>query len=330
MTRSQLLESEPPSRALRIDVAPADHQPHFTHGVDRIWPETNCYVDLWIELLHGLGMDPVPSFACALSADHDGMQWSFLKQPPEDLRRLYRLDVSEESVWLPVLETVEAGRVQGILHTVEVDGWWLPDTAGTSYRAEHVKTTIVPTSVDSAQKSMRYLHNAGLFELVGEDFDGIFNLGPASSATLPPYIERIRWQRRGTDEEAAVGRVVKEHLDRRPFENPVERLAGGVLDAAEWLPRAGVEQFHQWAFATLRQAGATAELAADLSVHVDGLFDGTANAESHFRAVAAGAQSVQFKMARIARGRQADVRPALSEMAGSWQCAMDIILDAVH
>ena len=29
--------------------------PHRLHGPDRMWPETNCYVDLWIELLHALG-----------------------------------------------------------------------------------------------------------------------------------------------------------------------------------------------------------------------------------------------------------------------------------
>jgi hypothetical protein len=48
----------------------------------------------------------VPGFACALSADHDGLQWTFLKQQPEDLRRLYGLEVTEEIVWLPLLETV--------------------------------------------------------------------------------------------------------------------------------------------------------------------------------------------------------------------------------
>ena len=48
----------------------------------------------------------MPAFACALSADHDGLQWTFLKQQPEDLRRLYGLEVTEEIVWLPLRETV--------------------------------------------------------------------------------------------------------------------------------------------------------------------------------------------------------------------------------
>jgi hypothetical protein len=55
----------------------------------------------------------VPAFACALSADHDGLQWTFPKQQPEDLRRLYGLEVTEEIVWLPLLETV----------SIDAPGW---------------------------------------------------------------------------------------------------------------------------------------------------------------------------------------------------------------
>lgn len=318
----------PAAPPLRIDGIPSSHRRHFTHDAERIWPETNCYVDLWIELLHSLGLDPVPSFAFALSADHDGLQWSFVKPATEDLRRLYGFEVTEENVWMPVLETVEAGRDHGVLHTVEVDGWWLPDTVGTSYRQEHVKTTIVPTWLDSTDKRLHYLHNAGLFELSGEDFDGLFNLGPDAAMSLPPYIERVRWHSREPADDA-VAVVVAAHLERRAVGNPVERLADGVLAAMDWLPQAGDATFHRWAFATLRQAGATAELAADLAVRVDGVFEGAASAESHFRSVAAGAKSVQFKMARVARGKTTDVRPALASMSESWQCAMDLVLDAV-
>ena len=82
-----------PEPALQISASPRGYQSHFSHAGERIWPETNCYLDLWIETLHALGLDPVPAFACALSADHDGLQWTFLKQQPEDLRRLYGLEV---------------------------------------------------------------------------------------------------------------------------------------------------------------------------------------------------------------------------------------------
>ena len=178
--------------SLAVLAEPDTYSPHFTHSPDRIWPETNCYFDLWIELLHSLGLDPVPSFACTLSADHDGLHWSFIKPPPEDIRRLYGLEVTEENVWMSVLETVESGPPRGVLHTVEVDSWWLPDTAGTAYRSEHVKTTILPTRVDRHRKLLWYLHNAGLYALDGEDFDRIFSFGDGIGPALPPYIEQIR------------------------------------------------------------------------------------------------------------------------------------------
>ena len=44
-----------------------EHAPHALHQGERVWQETNCYVDLWIELLHGFGFDPrAPlAFNCA-------------------------------------------------------------------------------------------------------------------------------------------------------------------------------------------------------------------------------------------------------------------------
>jgi hypothetical protein len=313
-----------PESSLQISASPHAYQQHFSHSGERIWPETNCYLDLWIETLHALGLDPVPAFACALSADHDGLQWTFLKQLPEDLRRLYGLEVGEDIVWLPLLETIESGPSRGVLHTVEVDSWWLPDTAGTAYHAEHVKTSIVPSRVDRGQRLMWYIHGAGLHELSGDDFDGVFGLSEGTEIVLPPYTEQIT---RHPDriEPGALGDIAREHLARRAKGNPVERLMAGVQTATEWLPNAGLTVFHSWAFATLRQCGATAEVAADFAVCLDGVFAGSAQAESHFRTVSSGAKSAQFKMARVASGRKVDVEGVLVEMAQSWQSGMDII-----
>lgn len=306
----------------------APYVPHFTHSPDRIWPETNCYLDLWIEVLHGLGYDPVPAFACTLSADHDGLQWSFVKPLPEDLRRLYGLEVAEENVWMPLLETMESGPARNILHTVEVDSWWLPDTSGSAYRTEHVKTTIVPTRIDRRGASMRYIHNAGLHELSGDDFAGVFGLTDASPLGLPPYVEQVRWFPDRVEDGAVVA-IAREHLARRPRSNPVDRLIIGLRKAAEWLPAAGMAAFHRWAFATLRQCGAGAELAADFAVRLDAHCPGAAEATPDLRHVAAMAKSVQFKMARLANGRRVDVDGALHEMAWGWQRGLDRLAAAV-
>lgn len=310
---------------------PETYTPHFTHSADnRIWRETNCYADLWIETLHALGHDPVPSFACALSADHDGEQWSFLKMEQTDLRILYGLEVTEDTLWRPVLDTVESGPNRSLLHTVEVDSWWLPDTSGTDYRTAHVKTTIVPAHVDRDRLSMVYFHNAGLFELGGDDFVGVFGLGERDANILPPYVEQVR-AFPGRVSPDAVLTTVREHVARRAPGDPIERLGRSIDDAMTWLPERGLETFHQWAFATLRQCGASAELAADLSGFLgSGPVPAAAAARQPFLDVAETAKSVQFKMARAARGRKVDVAEALQKMSESWARALDTVSSAVE
>ncbi|NMO02891.1 DUF1839 family protein [Gordonia sp. TBRC 11910] len=316
-----------PGVALSVDVTAAEYLSHRTHSPERIWQETNCYLDLWIELLHGLGHDPVPAFACALSADHDGAQWTFVKPAPEDLRRLYGLEVTEETLWRPVLDTVLSGPSRGLLHTVEVDSWWLPDTAGTDYRTNHVKTTIVPIAVDADSATMTYVHNAGVFELSGDDFAGIFAV-----PELPPYVEQVR--RLGDDpgatiSSAAVVAAARAHLDRRAPGNPAVRLADSVRGAVGWLADAGMETFHLWSFATLRQFGATAEIAADLADRLAADGYATADAAAEFRVAASTAKTVQFKMARAARGRNVDVDDLLGTLTESWQRGIDGVDHAV-
>ena len=41
-----------PEPAPQISASPRGYQSHFSHAGERIWPETNCYLDLWIETLH--------------------------------------------------------------------------------------------------------------------------------------------------------------------------------------------------------------------------------------------------------------------------------------
>ena len=45
-------------RLLPIDAE--TYEPSSYRSGDRVWTETNCYVDLWIEVLHALGLDYRP------------------------------------------------------------------------------------------------------------------------------------------------------------------------------------------------------------------------------------------------------------------------------
>lgn len=313
-----------------LAVDPASYVCHPIHAGEQVWSETNCYVDLWVEVLHSLGLDPVPALAAALSADFDGSQWSFLKFAPEDLRRLYGIEVSELNLWRSVLEHVLHEREHGRLLTVEVDAFWLPDTAGTSYRGEHTKTTIVLNRIDVAAERAEYFHNSGYFALSDEDFRGVFHLDGVPAEVLPPYVETIRLDAAHPPQRDAVLGVVRAHLGRRPERNPVAALAEGVQADLSWLRGGGLELFHRWSFGVLRQCGATAELAAELTRYLGGSGASDMDAATeHFTAVAVGAKSVQFRLARAARGREVTVTEELTAMAASWGAAMDLLVPAL-
>ena len=302
---------------------PADHRPHFTHGPDRIWQQTNCYTDLWIEVLHSLGLDPVPAAVCAFGARFDGTQWTFLKFKSEDLFALYGIEVDEINVWRRPIEHLEDNAAAGMLSTVEVDSFWLPDTAGTGYHEAHGKTTIAPTLIDRDSEELQYFHNSGCYRLSDADFRGIFGLDEPGPPAWPPYLEQIRFRPGTRLNVDAFDTALRRHLRARPRENPVRDLAARVVVDIEWLGAAGMAGFHAWSFGILRQCGATAELAADVCAYMENAgYPGAGNAIEDFRATAEGAKAVQFRMARAARGRAVDPTDQLDAMADAWQRAM--------
>ena len=162
------------------------------HDSDRIWPQTNCYADLWIELLHALAFDPVPALAFVLSSDVDGDQWRFFKFPLEDLRALYGIDVAELNPWQGLEYHIETHLRAGRFLTAEVDSWYLPDTAGVSYGLDHAKSSIVANMIDPQARRLGYFHNSGYAELSGDDYDGIFRRDVTDPEVLPPYVEVVR------------------------------------------------------------------------------------------------------------------------------------------
>src|SRR6185503_2452300 len=167
-------------RSQIADLDPATYRRHPIHGEERIWAETNCYTDLLIELAHGLGFEPAAALAFTLAVDFEGDQWTFFKPPAADLHELYGFDLQELAIWRPlaehVAEQVQAGRPV----LVELDAWFLPDTAGTAYKLAHTKTTVGVNEIDPAARRMGYFHNAGYFMVEGDDFSELFQLeGPA-------------------------------------------------------------------------------------------------------------------------------------------------------
>lgn len=294
---------------------PATYQRHAIHGEGRVWAETNCYVDLWVELLHALGRDPAAALAFTLAIDFEGDQWTFFKYPLGDLQELYGIDVQELAIWRDLTSHLVEQIDRGNPVLVELDSYFLPDTAGTAYQTAHVKTTVAAVAIDVEQQRLGYFHNAGYYELHGEDYAQI--LKPAG---LPPYVEfvKVRGERQ-PDVQTAL-HLLRKHLALAPDANPFLAFKERFARDLDGLLEQGMETFHQYSFATLRQLGACYELAA---TYLQWLGErGEKDLEEPMRAlleIAESAKAFQFQLARaIARRKPLDFSP-LDSMAERWQ-----------
>jgi Domain of unknown function (DUF1839) len=259
--------------------------------------------------------------------DFEGDQWTFFKPPPEDLELLFGLDIHEMQPYRPLPEQAAEQIAHGRTLIVELDSWYLPDTAATSYRHEHVKSSVIVETIDRAAERMRYFHAAGLYELFGEDYRGVFRLGrPFSEDVLPPYTELVRFDdaRRLYGEElreAARGRL-RHHLGRRPTTNPFERFGAQLERDLPRLLEGDAADYHAYAFATVRMAGSAFEAA---SAHVQWLgLDANGSSEA-FARIVEGCKVLSF---RLARRRVFEPEAVIAELAAAWDEALTRLDDA--
>ena len=303
---------------------PAHYAPHALHDSARDWPETNCYVDLWIEILNASGRIPEAALSFTVEQDFEGDHFTFFKFPPEDLAELYGLHVQELAVYdrLESHLVEQAGR--GRLTLVEVDAFHLPDTRGVSYGLEHSKTTIGVNMIDPSARKLHYFHNAGFFALEGADYEAIF--APAGDV-LFPYAEFVK-ERGASLAPAALRSRAVEILARRlalaPRRNPVRAFADSIEHDAERVRSRGEAFFHKYAFNTLRQLGANFELLAShlhwLERQGEGGFE--AAIEGCAR-ISGGAKTFQFQLARAtARNRIAGLAQALDGVCDAHDAVM--------
>lgn len=311
-----------------VDLDPATYKPHALHGPERLWTETNCYSDVIIELLHGLGHEPTAALAFTLAVDYEGDQWTFFKFPDADLLELYGLDIQELAVWRPLAEHISDQVAAGRPVLVELDSYFLPDTAGSAYKLAHVKTTVAVNEIDIEKQRMGYFHGASYYAMDGADFADIFQLGGlVHERMLPPYIELVKLRTpardpRQTQVDCSID-LLRKHLAQVPAENPFGRFKAVLDRDLEWLMTSSIDTFHTYSFANLRQYGACYELAGTylgwLSASgVAGLDD----ARAAYLRIAEAAKNLQFQLARsMARKRVLDTSPLL-KMGDDWQLAI--------
>jgi hypothetical protein len=317
-----------------IELDPTRYERHSLHGNHQAFVEKNCYVDVWIEVVHALGLDPLAMMPFTLTADFETDQWTFLKPPADDLERLYGILVNELNIWRPLGVHAIRHLADGKLIVTEADAFFLPDVEGTDYRRQHVKSTIVIASLDLEQRQLGYFHNGGYFTLDGDDFTNTFRMdGQADPRFLPLFVEYARIDRivHLSDAELASRSlaIARKHYSRRPSTNPFTRFRPRLEADLEWLKPQGLGLYHAYAFATLRQLGAGFELASQycdwLSARRNQDRDLLLAAKS-FAEIAAAAKVLVLKCARaVSSNRPIEIGPMVDSMETGWQRGMDYL-----
>lgn len=297
-------------------MTPTAHQQAFAahrlHDLERSWPETNCYVDLWIELLASMGETPEAALGFTVLQDLEPDQFTFFKLPIEDLRRLYGLTVQELSIYRTMEQHASLHVGRGHIVLIEVDAFWLPDTAATTYRRVHAKTTIAVDSIDRVRGECAYLHNAARNVLVGEDYRGAFRLGADFASRpdlLPLYVEIVGRCPRGRDlgaaREVALD-ILRGHLSRRPRRNPFAAWREAFADQVDGVLSAP-ETFEDYAFHFPRLAGSNFEL---LGSHAAWLAaDELDDVRQACQRLAETTKILQFRLARSVARQRLDLCP---------------------
>ena len=318
-----------PRQVFPID--PDSYLRHAIHAPERAWAETNCYVDVWVELLHAWGYEPIAALPFTLAIDFEGDQWTFFKYPLVDLAELYQLDVQELAVWRPLVahlsEQIELGRPV----LVELDSYFLPDTQGTAYRLEHVKSTVAAVQIDVENRRLGYFHGQGYYRLEGDDFTQVLRISDSPDpAALPPYVEFVKRRAapapRGQELLETSLRVLRRQLEWLPETNPFPRFKQRFQEDLSWLAHESLDTFHKYSFATLRQFGACYELAA---TYLQWLHDQQAadlrEPIADLHQLSAGAKTMQFTLARaMTRKKPLDLAP-LDVMAERWRRIVDAL-----
>ena len=208
---------------------------------------------------------------------------------------------------------------------VELDAWYLPDTAATSYRTEHVKT-LDRRRGDRRRRRARCATSTtpGCYELGGDDFRGVFRIGEFSDDVLPPYTELIRFdagprlRRRGPAPRrrasccAAISRGARASNPFDRFGDQLERDLPALLDGRR------STRYHAYTFATFRMAGPAFEL---LASHAEWLL-GRPGAAGRRRRWA-DRRGMQGAVVQARRRRQFDSAPLTGALADAWARAID-------
>jgi hypothetical protein len=316
------------------------HHAHALHRGERIWREGVAPIDLWIELLHGNGLEPRAALAFTVAQDFEADQFTLGKLPYEDIEKLYGLQVQELSVFDSLEERalVQTRRDNTVL--VEVDAFFLPDTRTVSYRREHAKTTIGIDVIDPGARRLGYFHHTGYHLLDGDDYDGILRADAshdapgAHEAALFPHVEfvkRVREPLSGTALAEVSADLLCAHLLRRPMHNPIARWRAAFPEHVDAMIARGETYTRHYASNVMRHLGANFELLAHyLHWMREQGFDIPVQTHAGARKIASETMVMQCRLARaISRGRRELCEASFDVIEDTYERVVPTLADIV-
>ena len=268
---------------------------------------------------------------CTVRMDFEGDQWTFFKPLPRTSSCCSGSTSTRCSPTARCPSRPPSRSPSGRTMIVELDSWYLPDTAATSYRARTRQELGRRRGDRPGGERLRYFHGTGLYELDGEDYRGVFRLGRRfSDDVLPPYTELVRFDAgpRLRGRGAARGRACAAARPPRPppREQPVRALRRRSSSATcRACSRATPRDYHAYAFATVRMAGSAFEVARLPGAVAAGRRAPTAPR----RRCSGSSRAARCSRFKLARRRPFDPEPALAALAAAWDEAMEPLDDAV-
>ena len=311
--------------------SPGQYKSSGLHDKSRDWPETNCYMDLWIELIHAFGGQPEAMLPVVFGVDFEGDHFTFFKPSLTDIYDLYGVDVQELQTWRGIIPATVEQLNRGCIVMPEVDAFFLPDTLATDYRKKHSKSSIAICSMDLERRYCKYFHNAGFFELEGDDFELLFGLKrPEGTVDLSPYTEFAKidgFQAKQDLELMGLSScILNRVLKTVPKTNPFSAFRASFLEQVPVIKEHGMEMYHGYVFANVRHAGSAFELGSQYLKWAELRGQQYGNAGEHCAVISDSCKKLLLKLARaVSSSRQVDFSELFDTLERSWEAAMGVL-----
>lgn len=291
---------------------------------------------MWVEVLHGWGLEPLAMLGCAVGIDFDRDQFKVLNVPSSDLKVLYGVSTYELTTY-DLLEThVARQTAAGNVVLLDLDAFYLPDMPE-FYGMRHASIRVAVDRLNGASRSASYYRQGKRFELTGADFTGAFDavstqglwepLEPAQARSIT-CVNRSEVPVLAEAVPAFAVQLLRGHLSALPKRQPIAAFREAFHEGLETLSAGGEQYRHAYVYSTLSRLGSHFEL---LAAHLHWLTEeGYPQPKGALRAsrqIASESLVCQLRLLRAtSRGQIDDCEDSLDRIEANYQIVISDLL----